>query len=212
MNHNQKAVEIFNKLADAYAEKFMDIEPYRNALDFFCNCLQHGKKSILDLACGPGNLSRYLLHKRPDFQLLGTDLAENMVLIARRNNPEASFEVMDSKNLSWLKQSFDGIVCSFLLPYLSLTETEELFKVIYKKLEPQGVLYLGAIEGDYASSGFKKGSSGDEIFMHYYDEATLLEKLHVAGFEILKTEHIFYPMADGSKEKDILMVARKIKG
>lgn len=210
MTHNQKAVAIFNKLAEAYAEKFMDVEPYRNALDFFCRCLPHGKESILDLACGPGNLSRYLLNKRPDFQLLGTDLAENMVLIARKNNPAAGFEVMDSKNLSLLKQSFDGIVCSFLLPYLSLTETEELLKAIYEKLKPQGVLYLGAIEGDYASSGFKKGSSGDEIFMHYYDEATLLDKLNALGFEVLTVEHIFYPMADGSKESNLFLVARKI--
>lgn len=210
MTHNQKAVAVFNKLAEVYAEKFMDVEPYRNALDFFCHCLPHGKESILDLACGPGNLSRYLLNKRPDFQLLGTDLAENMVLIARKNNPEAGFEVMDSKNLLLLKQSFDGIVCSFLLPYLSLTETEELLKAIYKKLKPQGVLYLGAIEGDYASSGFKKGSSGDEIFMHYYEEATLQDKLNDLGFEVLTVEHIFYPMPDSSKESNLLLVARKI--
>lgn len=210
MNHNQKAVEIFNKLAEAYAQKYQNVELYSSSLDFFCICLEKGKERILDLACGPGNLSRYLLNKRPDLQLTGTDLAENMISIARKNNPEADFKVMDGRQLHQLNGSFDGIVCSFLLPYLSINETEALLSSIKEKLSPQGILYLSAIEGDYASSRYKKGSTGDEIFMHYYDEKTLLEKLKVSGFEILKTEHILYPMADGSKEEDIILVARKI--
>lgn len=53
--------------------------------------------AIVEVACGPGNITKYLLNKRPGFKIGGIDLAPNMVELAKVNNPTASFQVMDSR-------------------------------------------------------------------------------------------------------------------
>ena len=64
MSSKIHAVDLFNKLAKSYQEKYMNIEAYSNTLDKFCNELDKGGK-IFEFGCGPGNITRYLQNKRP---------------------------------------------------------------------------------------------------------------------------------------------------
>jgi trans-aconitate methyltransferase len=54
---------------------------------------------ILELACGPGNITQYIISKRSDFKILGTDLAPNMIELAKINNPSAQFQLLDSRDI-----------------------------------------------------------------------------------------------------------------
>lgn len=209
LDKNEVAVSIFNKLAQQYQDKFMDVNLYGDSFNFFCNRLETKNASILELACGPGNITQYLLNKRPDFKVLGTDLAPNMVALAKTNNPSASFKVLDCREITALRQKFDGIVCGFCLPYLSKEECLALISNCAKTLNSKGILYLSTIEGDYSSSANKKGSSGDEIFMHYYQAEFLQDVLRKNGFEILEVQHKSYPANDGSTTTDVIIVAQK---
>ncbi len=74
---------------------------------------------ILDLACGPGNLSR-LLAKRvvPGGELVGVDLAPGMIELARSAGiPNARFEVMDIERLEFADATFDAAVCGHGLQF-----------------------------------------------------------------------------------------------
>jgi ubiquinone/menaquinone biosynthesis C-methylase UbiE len=208
MPHNKKALEIFNKLAEAYEKKYMDVDLYAKSLDFLCTQLTKDGAMVLDIACGPGNVAKYLLNKRPDLQLLGTDLSENMVAIAKKNNPEASFQVLDGRKIDSLEKQFDGIVCSFLLPYLSMPEMEKLLKNMASKLPTNGILYLSTIEGENENSILRKAITGDEIFMHYYSEKILIQKLEELQFEILGLERLSYLLPDVSNTVDVILVAK----
>jgi len=207
---NKIAVGIFNKLAQQYQDKFMDVNLYRDSFDIFCNELKVENASILELACGPGNITQYLLNKRPDFKLLGTDLAPNMIALAQRNNPSANFKILDCRKIKTIPQKFDGIVCGFCLPYLSKEEALNLITDCSLKLNKKGILYLSTIEGDYESSTYKKGSTGDEIFMHYYKAEFLQEALEKNGFNILTLQHKCYSGQDGVEVEvtDIVIVAQ----
>ena len=68
---------------------------------------------ILDLACGPGNLSRRLAALvSPGGEVIGVDLAPGMVEVARAAAiPNARFEVMDIEQLTFEDASFDAAVC-----------------------------------------------------------------------------------------------------
>ena len=131
MDQNKNAVEIFNKLAEAYQEKFMNVGLYANSFQFLCNAISIEHPEILELACGPGNITKSLLNLRPDFKILGTDLSSNMIELAKVNNPSAEFKVMDSREISLLKKSFDAVICGFLLPYLSKEESIQLIQIHY---------------------------------------------------------------------------------
>ena len=96
------AVAVFDKLANLYQEKYMDVSAYHKSFDFFCDAVQKENPEILELACGPGNITKYILQKRPDFNVLGTDLAPNMLALAKKNNPSVNFQILDSRNIKQL--------------------------------------------------------------------------------------------------------------
>ncbi len=208
MDKNKQAVFVFNKMASQYEGKFMDVSLYGNTFDFFCNYIPNNGET-LELACGPGNITKYLLNKRPDLKILGTDLSVNMVELAKKNNPAAEFQLMDSRDISKIEKNYDAIMCGFCLPYLSKEETQQLIKDASKTLKTKGILYLSTMEDDYENSAFKKGSGGDEIFMHYYRAEFLTDVLKENGFTILDLQRIESFMTDGTKVIDLVIIAGK---
>ena len=209
MDKSKLAAEIFSKHAKLYQDKFMDVSLYHDTFDLFCDSIEKENAEVLELACGPGNITKYLLGKRKDLNILGTDLAPNMLELAKQNNPEAQFQLMDCREISKLHKKFDAIMCGFCLPYLSKKEAVQLIKDAYKILNPNGMIYISTMEDDYSKSGFKKGSSGDEIFMHYHESEYLCKALVGFNFKILNLQRKKYPADDGTDVTDLILIAEK---
>ena len=76
---------------------------------------------ILDLACGPGTLSgRLAALVAPDGEVVGVDLAQGMIELARNANiANARFEIMDIEHLSFGDGSFDAAICGHGLQFAS---------------------------------------------------------------------------------------------
>jgi ubiquinone/menaquinone biosynthesis C-methylase UbiE len=74
---------------------------------------------VLDLACGPGNLSsRFASLVSPGGEVVGVDLAPGMVEIARAAAiSNARFVVMDMEQLSFADGSFDAAACGHGLQF-----------------------------------------------------------------------------------------------
>jgi 2-polyprenyl-3-methyl-5-hydroxy-6-metoxy-1,4-benzoquinol methylase len=70
----------------------MDLSLYDESYDDFCQLLQKKNASILEIGCGPGNVTKYLLGKRPDYKIHATDAAPSMLALAKINNPTAKVE------------------------------------------------------------------------------------------------------------------------
>jgi ubiquinone/menaquinone biosynthesis C-methylase UbiE len=68
---------------------------------------------VIDLACGPGTLSRRLAAMvSPGGEVVGVDLAPGMIALARAMEiPGTRFELMDIEHLSFDDESFDAAVC-----------------------------------------------------------------------------------------------------
>jgi ubiquinone/menaquinone biosynthesis C-methylase UbiE len=73
----------------------------------------------LDLACGPGTLSRWLARQvSPGGEVVGVDLAAGMIEVARAAHiPNARFEVMDIEQLTFADASFDAAACGHGLQF-----------------------------------------------------------------------------------------------
>ncbi len=76
---------------------------------------------VLDLACGPGTLTRRLaVLVAPGGEVVGVDLAEGMLALARAAGiPNARFEVMDMEHLTFADSSFDAATCGHGLQFVS---------------------------------------------------------------------------------------------
>jgi len=75
---------------------------------------------VLDLACGPGTLSKPLaMRVAPGGEVVGVDLAPGMIELARaRGITNAHFEVMDIERLSFPDGSFDAAACGHGLQFV----------------------------------------------------------------------------------------------
>jgi ubiquinone/menaquinone biosynthesis C-methylase UbiE len=210
MDNTKNAVAIFDKLAKVYQQKFMDVGLYHQSFDQFCDYLANENAAVLELGCGPGNITRYLLEKRPDLKIMGTDLSPNMIALARINNPNAEFGLLDCREIHTINQQYDAIMCGFCLPYLSKDETAVLIRNAFQLLDPDGIIYISTMEeNEENKSGLRKSSSGDELYMYYHRTVDLTTALQAAGFKIITLQHQDYPTDDGIKTTDLIIIARK---
>lgn len=203
-NYYNKAVKVFDKLSDVYEQKYMNVDLYENALNLFCSNLPLEGAHILELACGPGNISKYIIERRPDFRYTGTDLSENMIERARKNNPTASFEVFNALDIASYKTTINGLIIGFLFPYLSKEQVINILTQATQKINKDGIIYISTIQGNYVDSGLKKGSTGDEIFMYYHNAFYITEVLKKNGFSILHECQI-----ENLNDTDLVILAKK---
>lgn len=209
MNPYQINFQTWNKLAALYQERFMDLDLYNDTYDLFCELLPQPNAKILEIGCGPGNITKYLLAKRQDFAIHGLDIAPNMIELAKINNPTATFEVMDCREIDKISSKFDGVMCGFCLPYLSQADCEKLVKDSYSLLSDSGVLYLSAIEGAYEKSGYETNSLGDSMYLYYHEEAQISSCLAAHNFELTHLIRKPYAKANDSVDTHLIWIGRK---
>lgn len=210
MDKTKIAVDVFNKCAKEYQDRYMDVDLYSESFDLFCKNISQENANVLDIGCVPGNITKYLLKKRPNLKVLGIDLSSNMLELAKINNPAASFQVMDCRDIGKISGKYDAIMCGFCLPYLSKEEAVILIRDASGLLNQNGLLYLSTMEDDYYKSGFKLSSSGKHrIFIHYHQEDYLTNTLKENGFIIIDLQRKEYLEQDGSKTTDLLVISEK---
>ena len=208
MNHQKETFETWDKLAGLYEEKFMDMDLYNETYDYLCDSSLRQQAKVLEIGCGPGNIAKYLLAKRPDFDILGIDTSPNMIELAAKNNPHSRFQVMDAREISQLHTQFDLIVCGFCLPYLSSAECQQLIDDAGRMLLPNGMLYLSFVEGDPDLSDYKSSGSG-RVFFHYHRLDTILHYLESAHLNDIRTLKVNFKRSETEVEEHSILLARK---
>jgi ubiquinone/menaquinone biosynthesis C-methylase UbiE len=203
-------VSTFNKLADKYQQKYMDFDFYFETYDAFCELVENDNASIFEIASGPGNITRYLLNKRPGFKIEGIDIAPNMVELARANNPAASFQIMDSREISSINKKFDAVMCGFCIPYLGKEDVAKLIADVRALLKKDGIFYLSTMEDDDARSGFQTSDAGDRVFIHYHQLDYLEHHLETNGFKIAGIKRKAFPVEKGEPVTDLFIFAQAI--
>ncbi|MFB6456619.1 class I SAM-dependent methyltransferase [Chitinophaga sp. Hz27] len=199
------AAEVFDRRALTYQEKYMDVSHYGDGLDKLCQLLKP-TASILDVACGPGNIARYMLARRPDLQWQGTDLAPAMVQLAAANNPTAKFTVADIRNVAAMNTTVDAIICGFALPYLDQDAVAAFIHAAFHRLQPGGYLYISTMEGEYQQSALQTSSAGDTLMIYYHHKNDILPLLQQQGFSLYYEQH----MLNGSTPELILIAVKPI--
>ena len=113
---------VFSRHAAAYQQRLEDIMARgeaRGRVRMMELAAPRAGMRILDLACGPGNLSRLLAARvAPGGEVVGIDLAPGMIELARREGiANAQFEVMDMEHLAFADATFDVAVCGHGLQF-----------------------------------------------------------------------------------------------
>ena len=209
MDRYTETFKTWDKVASLYQDKFMELDVYNETYDFICNSITKDKPKILEIGCGPGNITKYILSRRPDFDLFGIDIAPNMIELAKINNPTASFAVMDCREIDSIKTKFDAIVCGFCLPYLSQNDSQKLITDCYNLLNENGLIYLSFVEGDTKKSDFQISSSGDRTYFYFHNLENLKAKFIDNKFEDFKIFKVEYKKSETEMEIHTIVIAKK---
>lgn len=199
--------EIYNKYAKSFDEKIAGLSIYDPSYDHLLTKI-HRRSEILDLACGPGNVSFYLKKKKPELSITGIDMSEEMIHIAKRKIPDGLFYVADIFQTDFGKR-FDCVVCAFAIPYMNREEILEALSIIRKHLKPAGIYYVSFMSGE--KEGFEKTSfsEDDRLYVHYHPKEFISTQLARYSLPILREFAIDYPEMDGSITKEIVFIGSK---
>ena len=209
MNHYKNTFQTWNQLASQYEDKFMNLDLYNDTYDLFCQHIEKPNATIFEIGCGPGNITQYLLSKRPDFKITATDVAPSMIELAQHNNPTAICKVMDCREMDTVNEKFDGVICGFCMPYLSREDCQKLIADSAKVLNDSGVIYFSAIEGDYDKSNYETSSDGQNtMFVYLHQEDYLTVALQENHFDIIAIARKTYPKKD-TIGTHIIFIAKK---
>jgi SAM-dependent methyltransferase len=208
MDKYEETFNSWDKVSELYEQKFMHLELYNDTYESFLKHLPTSGSAVLELGCGPGNITAYLLRALPSLKIDATDVSPNMVKLAAKNNPAARCFIMDCRHINQLQKNYGGIIGGFILPYLSPADTEKLIHDCGQLLDPGGSLYLSFVDGDDANSGFQTGSSGYRVHFYYHRLQNLHGILKDNNFEIVQLFNKRFE-AKGPSEFHTILIARK---
>jgi SAM-dependent methyltransferase len=91
---------------------------------------------VLDLGCGAGALARLLAER---FEVVGVDISQEQLALARKDVPEATFVEADFGTLELEEASFDAVCALYSITHLARREHAALFARIAGWLRPGGL-------------------------------------------------------------------------
>jgi len=178
--------DTYNKIAEDWHQIHKADDWWVSGTEHFCSFLPN-RALVLDVGCGGGVKSKYFVEK--GMTVVGADLSENMVGIAKREVPQARFVVLDARDIDTLPEIFDGIFAQAVLLHLPKKEIVPLLKKFKEKLKEGGYLYVAVKEQRADKSGEEIKDMDDygypyELFFSYFTEEEMKQYFSDAGFEV----------------------------
>lgn len=186
---NEKTRKSFNLAAEKYYESFKDEmrqkEYDRVLLDRFAGNF-NSKSIICDLGCGPGHITKYLFDKGLD--VFGVDISEKCIEIARRENPEMRFQVMDMARLDIANESIDGIISFYSIIHTPKQFMNRLFCEFNRVLKKHGKILIVVKKGD--TEGYVDELEGftTHLYFTHFKEEEIRSYLIANGFKVIFQE------------------------
>lgn len=171
-------ISIYNEIASTYAKKISKRIKRKEIEQFASFLKQHSK--ILDLACAAGRDSRYFKDKK--FDVVGVDLSENLLKIAKQENPDIQFLLSDMRHLPFNDNYFDGIWANAIFHHLDRKEMLHTLFEWKRILKDRGIMYLRTKMGKGLWKGVDELSNGKVREFTLLTKNELSEMIKKAGF------------------------------
>ena len=137
--YRQKSLEYWDNVHKDYDRATIKVDDW---LEKFDDIIMGTQKPILDLGCGGGNDTLYLISKGK--QVISCDQSPSAINNIRKNFPEVydakCFNMLDG--LPFEDEAFDVVIADLCLHYFLKTDTEKILNDIRRILTPGGHLIL----------------------------------------------------------------------
>ena len=152
------------------------------------NLLINNDSKILDLCCGKGQNTKFLVNYSND--VTGLDASAFALDKAKKNVPQAHYFEGLAQKLPFDDRTFEIVHTSVALHEMTTNELEEIFAEVYRVLKPQGIFTFIDLHKPH-NSLFMPGLA---VFMWLFETETawqlintdLSKKLSQAHFQVIK--------------------------
>lgn len=203
--------EAFDAIGDRYDEAFPHKEGQLSAGAWLLESLPAGSR-VLDLGCGTGAPTARQLTDG-GFEVVGIDLSDRMVRLARQYVPAATFHRLDLADLRPDGPRdlgrFDAVAAFFALLMLPRAEIPLALLTVRNLLAPGGLFVLSMVEADV--DDFAIPFLGNSIRVSGYLREDLRTVLETGGFEIIEESSYTYApaVADVPPEEQVFLRCRR---
>lgn len=130
---------------------------------------------VLDVGCGSGVKSKYL--SEHGLKVMGIDISDKLLEIARHEAPEAEFKELSMTDLDTISEKFDGVFAQASLLHIPKKDAAEVVKKMAGRLTPGGVLYIAVKEtrADKPEEAVEKESDYGYDYERFFSYFTLVE-------------------------------------
>lgn len=181
--------DFYNKTAVEWANNWYDNNIMLPYLKEFISYLPP-KPNVLDLCCGAGYESMRMHNLGA--KVTGLDFSENSIDIAKERNPDIKFIVEDMLNDYSYIGRFDGCAVIAGLVHCPNDKLKQVFNIIYKILNYNGVLFLVVKDGigKNLKSSYKSIDGEDYDRAFYLHSCGELKTYSSEKFEFVKEADI----------------------
>ncbi|MET8120048.1 class I SAM-dependent methyltransferase [Micromonospora sp. NPDC005291] len=199
----EKVRQAYASVAELYIGLFgtsQQVDP--DDLAFIGRHLAGRPGTVLDLGCGPGQITGYLHSLGVD--ATGIDMVPEFIAHARATHPSVEFHLGSLASLDVANHSVDGILAWFSLIHLPPQNLDAVLAEFRRAMAPAGTLVLGSFEGDEVAAFDHK-----VVTAYRWPVDELSERLTRAGFT--EVERVRRP-SDGTQRPYAAIAAVATEG
>jgi ubiquinone/menaquinone biosynthesis C-methylase UbiE len=194
---------VYDMLAAVYPVStfFFHSKAHRSALEV--SGIRDGMR-VLEVATGSGEMFRRLVRANPSGATVGLDLSPNMAArtqrIVRRKFPESRTQckAVDARFMPFRDETFDAVVCCYLLELLSGDDIVVTLQEIHRVLRTRGKFTLVLIgqNTEFFNQAYRVCGALAPAFWGRQVEERVPELIESLDFRITEDRHLrqtFYP-------------------
>ena len=202
----------YDAVAEEYSQRLyreLDNKPFdRTFLDRLASRIAEGL--VLDIGCGPGHVGKHIAGH--GHRVLGADVSEKMVAIARRLNPGLRFEQGDMRRLLFDDKSFAAIVSFYSIIHVAAGELNVVFAEMRRVLQPGGLLAIAFHVGDQILRIDQLWGIKTSLDFVFFQPQQVACELSSAGLAVLESiERAPYDQSIEAQTRRCYMLAQRPK-
>ena len=179
--------ETYNRIAENWHLDHSSDDWWKEGTNAFIALLPP-QSSILDVGCGSGVKSKYLIDH--ECKVTGIDISDKLLEIAKRTVPEGEFRELSMTDLDSLAETFDGVFAQASLLHIPKKDAGGVVKKMAERLLPGGFLYIAVKEKRDDKPDEEIVTEHDygydyERFFSYFTIAEIEQYMTNAGLQII---------------------------
>lgn len=183
MSYLEVTKESYEATAEEFAENVKDLAPVESIKKLIA--LLPPKACIIDIGCGSGRDAKIFTEN--EINVLGVDICNNLIEIAKKNAPLGQFQVRDIETCVFPDSHFDGAWSGCTLSHVPKKTIPNVLKSIHSSLKKNGYFYLTVRKGSGEGLQQDDRYGNIEKYWTYFEQDEIENFLKAAGFKIIES-------------------------